>query len=324
MTLSPDDLTHRFVCPRDRGHLTLSDQALVCTSCGSSSPIVRGGIPVFIVEESSVFTQSEYLAGDSYQGAAYGTKTDPTLGVRRLARRTGHYLGEIGSSIKHFGVTDAIRHVMIVKPNPQVLVLGSGGTDYSTTGCKVIHTDVAFGERVEAIVDSHDLPFASGSFDLVIAVAVLEHVADPQRCVAEAHRVLAPDGFVYAATPFLQPVHMGAHDFTRFTPLGHRRLFRCFDTISWGLAMGPGTTFAYALSSLLESMSRRRQFRRVGKLLGLLAAVPMRKLDRPLSRAPSSWDAAAATYYFGSRRQTPVPDREIIMQYVGGYRPVQT
>jgi SAM-dependent methyltransferase len=297
---------------------------LVCTSCGSSYPIVRGGIPVFIVEESSVFTQSEYLAGDSYQGAAYGTKTDPTLGVRRLARRTGHYLGEIGSSIKHFGVTDAIRHVMIVKPNPQVLVLGSGGTDYSTTRCKVIHTDVAFGERVEAIVDSHDLPFASGSFDLVIAVAVLEHVADPQRCVAEAHRVLAPDGFVYAATPFLQPVHMGAHDFTRFTPLGHRRLFRCFDTISWGLAMGPGTTFAYALSSLLESMSRRRQFRRVGKLVGLLAAVPMRKLDRPLSRAPSSWDAAAATYYFGSRRQTPVPDREIIMQYVGGYRPVQT
>ncbi|MBV8457083.1 MAG: methyltransferase domain-containing protein [Acetobacteraceae bacterium] len=147
---------------------------------------------------------------------------------------------------------------MTVKPNPQVLVLGSGGTDYSTTGCEVIHTtgcevihtDVAFGERVEAIVDSHDLPFADGSFDLVIAVAMLEHVADPQ------------------------PVHMGAHDFTRFTPLGHRRLFRCFDTLSWGLAMGPGTTFAYSLSSLLESMSRRRQFRRLAKLLGLLVAAP--------------------------------------------------
>lgn len=324
MTLLPDDLTRCFVCPRDRGHLTLSNEALVCTTCRSSYPVVRNGIPVFIVEESSVFTQSEYLASDSYQGATYGTKIDPTSGVRRVVRRAGHYLSEIGSSIKHFGATDAIRHVMTVKPNPQILVLGSGGTDYSTTGCEVIHTDVAFGERVEAIVDSHDLPFADGSFDLVIAVAVLEHVADPQRCVAEAHRVLAPDGFVYAATPFLQPVHMGAHDFTRFTPLGHRRLFHCFDTVSWGLAMGPGTTFAYSLSALLESMSRRRQFRRVAKLLGLLAAVPLRKLDRLLSRTPSSWDAAAATYYFGSRRQTPLPERDIIKQYVGGYRPIQT
>ncbi len=117
---------------------------------------------------------------------------------------------------------------------------------------------------------------------------------------------------------------MGAHDFTRFTPLGHRRLFRCFDTVSWGLAMGPGTTFAYSLSALLESMSRRRQFRRVAKLLGLLAAAPLRKLDRLLSRTPSSWDAAAATYYFGSRRQTPLQDRDIIKHYVGGYRPIQT
>ena len=74
--------------------------------------------------------------------------------------------------------------------------------------------------------NAETLPFPDASFDLVIAVAVLEHVADPFRCVAEMRRVLAPSGHVYAVTPFLQPVHMGAYDFTRFTPIGHRRLFR--------------------------------------------------------------------------------------------------
>jgi len=38
-------------------------------------------------------------------------------------------------------------------------------------------------------------------FDGAIAQAVLEHVADPYRCVAELHRVLKPDALVYAEIP---------------------------------------------------------------------------------------------------------------------------
>jgi ubiquinone/menaquinone biosynthesis C-methylase UbiE len=38
------------------------------------------------------------------------------------------------------------------------------------------------------------LPFATGCFDRVMTVWLLEHVADPTRVLAEALRVLAPDG----------------------------------------------------------------------------------------------------------------------------------
>ena len=59
---------------------------------------------------------------------------------------------------------------------------------------------------------------------MLLAVAVGEHVASLTRVTEEVWRVLQPEGYVYAATPFLQPVYIRAHDFTRFTHLGHQRL----------------------------------------------------------------------------------------------------
>jgi len=53
-------------------------------------------------------------------------------------------------------------------------------------------------------------------FDAVWIQAVLEHVLDPVRVVAEIHRVLRPGGLVYSEIPFMQEVHEGAYDFTRF------------------------------------------------------------------------------------------------------------
>ena len=90
------------------------------------------------------------------------------------------------------------------------------------------------------ICDAHDLPFKEKSFDAIICQAVLEHVADPYRCVEEMFRVLKPKKFIYVETPFMQQVHMAPYDFTRFTYLGHRRLFRRFKEIDSGIACGPG------------------------------------------------------------------------------------
>jgi len=45
------------------------------------------------------------------------------------------------------------------------------------------------------------LPFADSSFDVVVAGELLEHVRDPGRLVAEAMRVLRPDGEFIASVP---------------------------------------------------------------------------------------------------------------------------
>lgn len=47
----------------------------------------------------------------------------------------------------------------------------------------------------------HHLPFQDGAFKTVLAMAVLEHVADPIRCLREALRVLAPGGRLVMTTP---------------------------------------------------------------------------------------------------------------------------
>lgn len=48
---------------------------------------------------------------------------------------------------------------------------------------------------------AESLPFESESFELVAAADVIEHVADPDRFVAESARVLRPGGLLFLATP---------------------------------------------------------------------------------------------------------------------------
>ena len=45
------------------------------------------------------------------------------------------------------------------------------------------------------------LPFADGSFDLVLCAETIEHVADTQTFLSEARRVLAPGGEIAVTTP---------------------------------------------------------------------------------------------------------------------------
>ena len=48
---------------------------------------------------------------------------------------------------------------------------------------------MAIAPRTQRVCDGHDLAFQDQSIDAVIVQALLEHVLDPQRCVAEIHRV---------------------------------------------------------------------------------------------------------------------------------------
>jgi SAM-dependent methyltransferase len=61
-----------------------------------------------------------------------------------------------------------------------------------------------------ALADGMALPFASGSFDLVLSHAVIEHVSNALLYLRECARVLAPGGYVYLSTsPYLS--FAGAH-----------------------------------------------------------------------------------------------------------------
>ena len=56
-------------------------------------------------------------------------------------------------------------------------------------------------ERETVVADMRALPFPDGSFASVLSVQSLEHVPDPERALAEAARVLEPDGTAIFVTP---------------------------------------------------------------------------------------------------------------------------
>jgi SAM-dependent methyltransferase len=61
-----------------------------------------------------------------------------------------------------------------------------------------------------ALADGMALPFETGTFDLVLSHAVIEHVADADLYLREMARVLAPGGYLYLSTaPYLS--FAGAH-----------------------------------------------------------------------------------------------------------------
>jgi SAM-dependent methyltransferase len=180
-----------------------------------------------------------------------------------------------------------------------------------------VESDVAFGSRISAICDAHHLPFAEASFDGVVVQAVLEHVIDPIQCVAEIYRVLKPEGLVYSETPFIQQVHLGKFDFTRYTHLGHRRLFRQFEEVSSGVVCGPGMALAWSYQYFLLSFVKSPTARAIVKALARLSSFWLKYFDYYLIDQPGSYDAASGYYFLGKKSERILSDQELLMLYRG-------
>ena len=69
-------------------------------------------------------------------------------------------------------------------------------------------------ERSElSVADVRSLPYPDDTFDVVVAVEVLEHIPDPEAGLAEAMRVLKPGGYAITALPVQLPLWMHLYDF---------------------------------------------------------------------------------------------------------------
>lgn len=113
-----------------------------------------------------------------------------------------------------------------------------------TEAALYVSVDINRSAKPMVTADAHQLPFASESFDVVVANNVIEHLQDPACGVAEMKRVLRPRGIVLYTIPFLYPVHEAPHDYTRFTAYGLRRLFREFQLIEVHARGGAFSTIA--------------------------------------------------------------------------------
>jgi SAM-dependent methyltransferase len=113
----------------------------------------------------------------------------------------------------------------LIAAYPDGLVLDCGAGRRPVYFANVINYEIVDYDTTDVLGVGEVLPFADGSIDAVISVAVLEHVRDPFACAAEIVRVLKPGGRLLCCVPFLQPEHGYPHHYFNMAPQGLRSLF---------------------------------------------------------------------------------------------------
>lgn len=302
-------MNNNLCCPICKNPITAE---YYCEQCRIKFPAIKN-IPILINEKNSIFSLDDYNEDSAY---SFFGKEGKLSGLRKL-------IPNIGINYAAQENYELLSTLLLTKtPKPKVLIIGGGvpgkGMNHflNNPDINFTHTDVSFTSFTQIICDCHDLPFSTSTFDGVIVQAVLEHVIDPHQCVEEIHRVLSDDGFVYAETPFMQQVHGGAYDFTRYTWLGHRRLFRKFEEIKSGTCGGPGMALAWSWAYFFRSFTTNPKIASVLKLFSTFTSFYWKYFDLFLKKKSNTLDAASGNYFIGTKKADYLlNDKELIKLY---------
>ena len=298
------------------GRVRVEADGARCAACGETYPLFHGR-PVMLPREGALFTRADYEA----QAAG----PPPTVAPQRRTRWLPNPSANLSSDrlLARFGA-DLAADLAMSGP-VDVLVVGGGAQRADLErrfagrpGIRLWVTDIDVRADADVLCDAHDLPFEDGSFGGVLATAVLEHVADPERVAHEIARVARPGALIYSELPFMQQVHEGAYDFTRFSHGGHLRLWRAFDEIESGVVAGPGTALAWSLEHFAAALAPIPALIRPARGVARLTGFWLKYFDHAFGNSPAAIDGAGCTYFYGRRRaEGEVSDREIVARYAG-------
>ena len=309
MLLSREEVVDSLRCPRTGVPLKRIDQSLVSDDSHKRTYRIVNGFPIMIDQEHSV-VDSDTALSSPIQRHRYG-------GLKRFLKR----LVSPPKAATARNVAELMRLIKQDDPRPCVLVVGGASVGqgvkplYDDPDVRVIAFDIFSSEFVQFVADGHSIPLPDNFCNAILIQAVLEHVLEPQQVVAEIWRVLDDKGIVYAETPFLQQVHEGPYDFTRFTESGHRYLFRDFEEIRTGATAGLGTQMVWSIDYFVRSVCRSRMAGKLAKV----AFFWMRWFDRIIPEEYAI-DGASGLFFMGRKSETPIDGREAVERYKGAQK----
>ena len=117
------------------------------------------------------------------------------------------------------------------KRNALLVDLGCGDQHLSE-GVKKLNYNYKGLDIQDLNFEFDKLPFESNSVDIVVSLAVIEHISNPNLFLSEIYRVLKQGGFVYLSTPNFQldsrnfyndPTHCKP-----YTPISLERILRMY------------------------------------------------------------------------------------------------
>ncbi len=200
-----------------------------------------------------------------------------------------------------FAKNSAKKVIKSLPENSTILNLGSGVSNLHPS---IINIDFYAFENVDFVADIVKLPFADGTIDGVISECVLEHVPDPISVVSEMHRVLKKGGTAYVIVPFVFSFHSSPNDYTRWTKMGLRHLFKDFDEVDSGVHFGPGNAANWILAEFFGTLLSfgSKQVHSFFFMVFLVLLCPLNYLDYFLVKIKTSENIASHIYFIGKKK----------------------
>jgi SAM-dependent methyltransferase len=159
---------------------------------------------------------------------------------------------------------------------PYMPIIDSQITEY--IGCDVVQSSQ---NVVDILSEATDIPLPDDSFDTIISTQTIEHVAEHQKLVNEAYRLVRPGGYFIVSGPMYWPLHEEPYDFFRFTKHGfiHVLTKAGFSVIEERANGGKWALCGQALIHTLfpdingHKTFKWKVFRKILNLLGGIAAI---------------------------------------------------
>lgn len=310
MLVSREEAIDLLICPKTGQKLKKVSQAKLCTSGENKIEYqIINNLPILIDFDESILSEENYVSNKVSSPITRKKNSD----VRRIIK------GIVAPESKITSINiERISKSLKGNKEANILIIGGGSIGkglqplYDDKDIKIVSFDIYASDYVQFIADAHSVPLPESYFDCVIIQAVLEHVISPLCVVSEIERVLKPGGMVYSETPFMQQVHEGAYDFTRFTESGHRYLFKEFEEINSGVLAGPGVQLLWSIDYFMRGLFRSRSLGRAMKILFFW----LQYFD---SIIPEKYavDSASAVFFLGKKVDATLSSRDIISYYKG-------
>lgn len=256
-------IRHLLACPGCRGTLRFEPAVATCDGCGKHYP-ERAGKLYFVAQPAQTEDAQAHLK-------------------ERLKQWLGRYYYSIGVNVLAPNYPFNYRRAILRRVDPAREIVVDVGSGNHRVHHDLICIDLFDYAAVDIVCDVAALPFRDGSVDACVSRSMLEHVTEPQRVVAEFHRVTRPDGMGLHLIPFLMPFHASPYDFQRYTDRGAALLFRDWELVEQYPPTGPVSTLLNVLVEFLAILfsfgSARAKALLYFGFCGLL--FPLKYLDAP-------------------------------------------
>ncbi len=286
-----------LACPCCGSSLLNDGESQILCDQGHEFPVVNG-VPILFEPEERESIERDYGDATQMQGEY---RKSALARVRSLVKRA------VGSSLR-LPIDPRVARTYELVDGDWRLEIGSGLVE---AGPKTVNLDIGMFGGVNVVGSGCRLPFADESFSLIRSLAVLEHIREPQKMIAEMLRVLKPGGYIYTEIPFLQHFHAYPNDFQRLTKQGLRQAFAGCEVVVDGIVSGPSSALTALIGDYCElwTFSDRRWLNDIVRTIPLVLLWPLKFLDHVLVRNRRAHEICSGLYLLCRKPNTPVDNR---------------